>query len=494
MKAQLAKGVAWLSAAKLLVNLLNLCSTFILARLLTPSDFGIVAMAMTVHAVMSAVTELSLSSALIHHEAPTERHFQTAWTMNLIRAALLALGLAASAPLISAGFQDPRLTSVLLAISVSVLLVGLGNPKVVVLTRQLVFWQEFALMVSQKVLGFAVSLGLALAYQSYWALVGGVIASQLAGVIVSYMIQPFRPKFTLVCARELWSFSIWLTLGQIVNTLNWKLDHLLIGRYLGPKALGVYTVGDNLAGLPTRETSGPIEQTLFPGFRTVAHDEALLRRTYQRSQALVSAIALPAGFGCAALAPLLVDLVLGPKWSEATLVVQVLACVFALQTMSSAVHPLALAKGRTQLMFQRDLQAFAMRVPIIAAGMWLGGMPGIIYARLISGNLSIGINMMVVQSLIGLSLGEQLRNTTRSLISAGVMYLSLQAVLHVLPSPAGWVEQLFTVAPLVLMGVSVYLGTHFALWWCVARPEGVETDVLNLVARLHQRLVSPKIL
>jgi len=488
MKDKLAKGVVWLSGAKVLVNALALCSTFVLARLLSPEDFGLVAIASTMLTVLASVTELSLASALIHHKSPTEAHFHTAWTMNLIRALVLALGFCAASPLVAQAFHDERLVRVMLVLGLSVFLGGMTNPKVVVLTRNLEFWQEFVVAVTQKLLGFVVGVTLALVYKSYWALLGGTLASQTAAVLVSYMVQPYRPRLALKHARELWSFSIWLTLGQVVNTLNWKLDHLMIGRYLGTKTLGVYTVGDNLAGMPTRETIGPIEQTLFPGFRTVAHDASKLRGTYQRAQALISAVALPAGFGCAALAPQLVELVLGPKWVEAVLVVQVLACVFALQTMSSTVHPLALAKGETQLMFRRDLLAFGMRVPIIIAGMWLGGMAGVVYARFITGTLAIAINMRVVQTLIGLTLLQQVGNTWRSLVSVSVMFLVLKTALVFQVWPETWMFKLVVLGLYAALGAAVYVGAHFALWASLSRPVGPETDLLAMIKKVRMKL------
>lgn len=482
MKDKLAKGVLWLTGAKALINLLALCSTLVLARLLTPEDFGVVAIATLVMTLLTAVTEMSLSEALVHHAAPGDEHFDTAWTMNFLRALLLGGLLAAASPLVASFYADPRLQPVLLMLAASLVLGGLTNPKMVVLTRRLEFWQDFAVTVSQKVFGFVVGVSMAIVFKSYWALVGGMLASQLAGVIVSYRVVRYRPRFALSRVRELWSFSLWITLGQIVNTLNWRLDHFLISSWIGTHALGVYSVGDNLAAMPTRESVGPLEKALFPGLRHVVDDPDRLRRTYSRAQGLITMIALPIGFICGALAKPLVLLVLGTKWVEAVLVVQVLACVFALQTISSAVLPLAMAKGQTRLMFARDLLAFGMRVPIILIGMWLGGMVGVIYARFVTGLTGMVINAHVVRRLLGLGVLNQFRNSWRSVLSAVVMWALLMGAQQIWPSPESALDRVLWLVLAVAAGLLIYVTLHAMLWRAAGRPTGAEEDFAVMAA------------
>lgn len=488
MKEKLARGVLWLSGAKVVVNVLGLVSTLVLARLLTPEDFGLVAIAMTLIALLQSVTEMSLSAALIHHQAPTDDHFNSAWTMNALRALLLASVLGIASPFVADFYKDPRLLPVLLLLSGSMALAGLNNPKQVVLTRRLEFWQEFAVLVTQKLAGFLVGVGMALVFHSYWALVAGTLATQIAGLIVSYCVVPFRPRPSLSKVRELWSFSAWVTLSYILNTINWKLDHLLIGTFISPKALGIYTVGDNLAGLPTRETIGPLEQALFPGLRQVTDDPERLRRTYARAQALITMIALPVGFGVGALARPLVELVLGPKWLEAVLIVQVLSCVFAVQTISSAVHPLAMAKGKTRMMFGRDVFGFCLRVPIILVGMWWAGMVGIVFGRMVSGTLGVFINATLVRRLIGLTIRQQLFNSWRSLLSVTVMWSALTATVHHWPVNGGALERAGWLAGLGLAGGATYLALHFALWGLAGKPAGAEQDFIELAGKAAGKL------
>lgn len=489
MKEKLTRGVLWLTGAKVMVNLLALCSTFILARILVPEDFGLVALVATMLEVLYAVTELSLAASLIHHANPTEDHFHTAWTMNIIRAAVLGGGFALASPWVAAFYGDERLTAVMCVVGLSVFLSGFNNPKVVTLTRQLVFRQEFIVLVAQKLVGVMVSISVALIYKSYWALVAGMLCTNVAGVVTSYVVVRYRPRPCLRHVKDLLSFSVWLSAGQIVNTLNWKLDHLIIGARMGTRSLGLYTVGDNLASLPTRETIGPIEQTLFPGLRTVADDPARLTSVYLRTQALISAIALPVGVLFALQAEAVVRLVLGEKWMQAVVVVQILASVFALQTMASPVRPLALAKGETRLLFLRDLAGFAMRVPLIAAAAYWGSLLTVLQARALTGVLAVGLNMTVVRTILGLGYLQQLRNTERSLVSVLVMALAFWQLAPAGPGPqSAWWHAVLQLATQSACGLLIYGTVHFLLWQLRGRPAGAENEFSTLVTKIRGRL------
>lgn len=488
MKEKLARGVVWLGFAKVLVNILALCSTFVLARLLTPEDFGLVAIATTILSVIGPITELSLSSALIQHKQPTAAHYHTAWTLNVLRAILVTVLFVVMAPWVAGYYSDERLELVMFAIGLSVLIGGFTNPRVAALTRNLEFMPSFILAVSQKLFGFVVGVGLALAYESYWALLGGTLASQAAGVIASYVVAPHKPKICVSEARELWSFSVWLTLGQTVNTLNWRLDHLMVGSMLGPKPLGTYVVGDNLASLPTREASGPIEQALFPGFSAVRHDRDALIRVYLRAQALICSAVLPLGFGVSLVADKLVPLALGNQWGDAIIIVQVLACVFALQTLGNTVQPLAMAEGATKLMFQRDLFSFAMRVPIIFLGMWFGGMVGVVYARFVTGCLAILINMFLVRRLIGVSIVYQFMNCIRSLVSVAVMSVAVILFTRYVSAGDSISGGLLHLLVVSVLGATIYVLSHLTMWRISGAPVGPESEFMAYGRKILDKL------
>jgi len=454
---------------------------------LTPADFGLVAIVMALLAIVESVTDLSLASALIHHKNPSEDHFHTAWSLNLTRGLLIAAMFACAAPYVADYYHDSRLKEIMWVIGASIFVTGFNNPKMVVLTRDLIFWQQFVMTVSQKLAGFVVGVTLAFVFKSYWAIVGGTVASQLVGVIVTYLVVPYRPRFSYRHTREIWSFSVWLTLGKMINTINWKFDHLMIGSYLGTKSLGFYTVGDNLAAMPTREAIQPLESTLFPGFKHLVHDKTRLRNAYVSAQGLISALALPLGVGFAMVAHPLILLLMGEKWLPVVQVIQVISCVFVLQTIGSQVHPLAMALGETKVLFKRDLISFFIRLPIIIAGMFIAGLMGVVYGRAISGTISLLINMHLISKMIPLSVLSQLRGNVRSLLSAISMAVALFLIRDLTGIDGSTTQLIFHLIVLSISGAFVYLFIHFCLWIVMKKPSGPETEFMRIASTLWQK-------
>jgi lipopolysaccharide exporter len=481
---RLIKGSMWLSLSRAIVNGLATLSTLVLAWNLAPSDFGLVALGTTMMLIVTTVTELSLAEALIRHEAPNESHFSTAWTLNAARGLLLCLLFAVCAYPAATLFEEPRLFGVMLALGLSILLGGLTNPRRVMLQRDLIFWQEFVLAVAQKVTGFVAAVAIAMIYHSYWALVIGTLVSQVTNVIVSYLVLPFWPRITFKHMREFFSFSAWLAAGQIINTLNWRFDYLLVGKMLGTTALGYYSVGSNLAMTPTREATLPLTQTIYPGFSSIRDDPARLAAAYQRVQALVAAIALPAGIGVAVVADPLVRLVLGEKWAPVIFIIQSLASVYALQTLGSLVQPLGMAKGETRLLFIRDTQMLFVRVPVVVAGLMLYGLQGVIIGRVFTGLLGAFINMILVRRFIGVTVMTQLAANMRALASIVVMAAGVWLASGFLPQTTDKVALALQLACLAVLGGLLYCGSTFLLWTLMKRPAGPEMDVQKIVGKI----------
>lgn len=487
MQGRLAKGATWVAAARVLIGLVGFASTVILARLLTPADFGLVAIVSTVTIVIGAITELSLAEALLQHRDPSDAHFHSAFTLNLLRSALLAAIVVASALPLSWIYNDPRLTAPLLVVGASTFLAGAFSPRLVTFQRRLIFWQDFAMGVSQKLAGFVVSIALAVMFRSYWALIFGIVATQLTALIASYVLAPYRPRLMLAKVRDLLSFSIWLSLGQAVNTLNWRSDQLILGYVLGPATLGVYTVGDNLANMPTREATTPLAQTLFPGFARMIDEPDRLREAYQRAQSFLCAVALPVGVGFALLARPVVLVTLGEKWMSAVVIIQFLSVIGALTTLSSALQPLAMAMGETRDLFVRDLINISIRLPLIVAGLLLGGLIGVIYARCISSMISTLINMAMAKRLLGLPIHRQFQVNFRALASVVLMAIVVHAADLAIADPVSRNMLVLKLMLLGAVGAISYSGCSYFLWTVKGRGEGAERELAQLIQTFIRR-------
>lgn len=481
MRARVARGAIWVTSARMAINVLGFVSTIVLARLLVPADFGLVALATTMLAILSSITSMSLSSALVQHSDPTREHLDTSFTLNSLRSLGVALVFCASAFPMAAIYDEPRLPGLIFALSISLLLEGCANPRLGLLMRDLSFRKQFAVDVSTKLVALVVSVVIAVLFRSYWALVAGTIAGQFCGSLLSYVLAPYRPRWSIAKWREMLSYSVWLTLGQIVNTLNWRLDQLLIGAMLGRSTLGYYTVGDNLAALPTREVTTPLTSTLFPAFARLKDDRERLATAYNRAQLLLTAVALPLGVGTALIARPAIEIALGPKWGGAVLVVQVLGAVFAFQTLARLSQPLGMAVGATRLLFVRDVQQLFIRVPLVVGGILLWGLPGLLGARAVNGLIGTVMNMGIVRRITGLGFAQQLAGNIRAFVSIAAM---AGAVLAVPDGHGLW----FQLAARTAVGAVVYVGVHMGLWFAAGRPDGAEAELLRLFSQVTARI------
>ncbi|BEV08078.1 lipopolysaccharide biosynthesis protein [Methylophilus sp. DW102] len=488
MKKDLLKGALWLSAAKLLVNIIAFISTIVFARILLPDDFGLVSFALAIFGLITAVTDLSLASALVQKNEIHEEHFHTAFTMNAIRGGLVAFILFSAAPFITQSYGDHRLELILRALSVVLLISGFGNPKIVTFTRNLKFWQEFVINVTQKLLGFLVGVAIGYLYHSYWALVIAGIVHQLTGLIVSYILIPYKPKFSLVYVKDLWSFSVWLTLCQAAININMKFDQFLIGSKLGNNTLGIYSVGDNLSTTPTREMIAPIEATLFPAFSKIGSDIPRLQKAYLRSQGLIAFIAIPVGVTIALFSDLIIHLFLGERWIGAATVMQYIAVLVSLQTLASPAHQLAMSQGMTKNIFYRDMATLLVRIPLLIIGYISNGLIGILIARFTSNFFTILLNMLMVKKILSVPLLIQIDSNMRTIAGALIMSLTILLLKEYVPIPSDFVMRLSYLIFGGLASIVIYLSVTFGLNAQLRSVISPEHEIIKLIESLKEKI------
>jgi len=492
-RGSLSKGAAWIGSSRLLVNALGLISTLVLARLLVPEDFGLVALAESIFAMVAAITELSLAHALVQHRKPQAHHYHTAWTLNLLRAVLLAAAMAALGFLFARVYGDDRLIELFFVLAVATVIGGLENPMLVTFTRKLIFWQEFALNVASKFVGFAVAITIAYIFRSFWALVLGSLAAQLTRVIVSYVIRPYRPRFSFKGYRDLLSFSVWLTLSNGIQTANWRLDPVLLGLFVPTSAIGQYSVGNRIASLPVKQGLAPIRTLFFPAFARMQDDLHRLRNAYLNAQGLVCLLAMPIGFGFAVVTGPLVELAMGRTWLPAVPVIQVLVILSALQVTESS-QSLAMALDRTKEVFKRDMRVFAIRLPIVLAGLFigtateLGALMGLVAGKALSSLINIGLNFRLVTILTGISVATQLSVVWRPLVAAGVMSAAVVGIASRASLSPILAQPIPTIALAVGIGAVLYPALLTLLWLGAGRPDGAERTSLAFLNRTRRSL------
>ena len=480
--AKVASGAAWLVGARLGTKLLDLISTLVLARLLVPADFGLVALAVTVLVILNSVTDMSLGTAVVQIPKPTAHHYDTVFTLTLLRGLAIFLLMAVIAVPFADFYQDDRLVWPIVLLGLAPLIRGMISPKMIVYVREVRFLPQFVLEVGGKVAAFLVTLLMAYLHPSYWAMVAGLIAAPVITTFASYILAPYRPKLDLSEFKGLIGFTGWITLSQVVGTLNLQADRLILGNYLGKSVLGQYVVGSELAGMPTQVPLAPIMQALYAGFAKLKGDLAMLQSAYRTSQTILVAIALPLGLVVGVLAEKIVLLALGPTWLPAASVITVLAPVIALQIVTGPAQSAMMALGLTRTIFNRDLLGLCIRIPTIVLGLYLAGLEGVIWARALTGGMLIYLNLQVVSRHLNISMGSQLLAPWRSLVSGVALTAVVLGLEDQIAAPEQFLLSACGVAAVATAGIAAYIGCHLILWQLSGRPQGAETKLFSLAA------------
>jgi len=479
--SRVAKATAWIVAGRLGVRLAGFINMLIIARLLVPDDFGVVAIGLTVMQLLQNVSDMGIAQTVIRMKNATKADLDTLFTLSAARGVVTALILAALAPLAVAIYGDDRLLSVFLLIALHPLLTGFVNPRFFEFEREIDFSRDFRVALMAKLAEVATAIIIAVIFRSYIALIAGLVAGGMVRLVLSYVMRPWLPGLALSSFRQVFGFMGWLTGISFAAALNNKLDALILGRIVGPVGTGLYYVGEQLAELATRESGEPIARALYPGFATLTGTPERMREVFLHGVAALAIIALPAAIGFAMVADLAVPLILGQQWVEAVPVIQFIGPVLGLQSLVLATQSYAMAQDRPQLIFWREMAFFFFRTPIFITGAIMYGLIGAVAATALTGLGHLALNLHLYQRLSGAPFWQPLWVARRSLIGVAVMAALIVALRPALESLPDFV----TLAVLVGTGGAAFVGTLIACWIAEGRPHGIETTIRDkFLARL----------
>lgn len=470
-------------------RLIGLLSTLVLARLLAPGDFGLVAMAMIVVGLIDVLLDLGVGSALIQNRTADKADFDTAWTLRLCQAALAATIIAVGAPLVARYYNDPRVVDILRVIAISVLVGGFENIGIVSFQRDMEFGRDFRFFLTKRVIGTVVTIALAYSLRSYWALVLGSLWGRCVGVTLSYAMHAFRPRISFERIRAIWSFSQWNIVQSIAGYMTTRLDQFVLGRRSMPAVLGAYSIGDEIASMPTSEILAPLGRVMFPAFAMAKHDMAEFRRIVVLSFSIQALVGIPAGVGIALVARELVPLLLGAQWHAAIPLIQVLGFVGVATSMVHSGHYALLALGRVKALSIFTVGRFLVLLAILVVAFPRAGAQEVAELRLAVAFVALlGVQFLVRALVPGLGLMAVFTEAWRPVVGALVM---VPAVL-VAGTVASALPDVLILAIKVLVGVVTYALVVAVTWQMVGHPAGAESYVLEKVRLSGLRGLSPR--
>lgn len=484
----MAVGAFWMITFKLADRSLGLISTLILARVLVPHDFGIVAMAMSFVMLLELLTAFGFETALIQMQSRDRELWDTAWTFDVIFGLFLAFMMVAFAGQVAAFYRNLELEHVIRALAAGALIQGFQNIGVVAFRTEMQFDREFRFLVTRKIITFSITIPAALILNNYWALVIGQVSGKIAGTSLSYWMHSYRPHLSLKAFGRLIHFSKWLLASNIAGYLRERSSDWILGRTNGASALGTYNIGAEFAALPSTELLAPINRALLPAYSSISRDPEKLRTEYLSVLSVVALVGTPAVAGLAATGPFLVPVLLGSSWAGVVPVLMILAFTGATNIISGNTYPAYLAIGRPDIVVKIGLLGAILNILLMLLLAPPYGPSGAALASLVTSLVVVPISIAVVVRVLSVPPGAILRAIWRPFVAAAIMYAGVLSFVQQFSLEPGILINLGRLALAVLLGVAIYAGSVAALWWICGRPQAGETMLWSKSVEMMRRV------
>lgn len=343
-----AKGVSWVWLLNLFTRGISLLSIIIIARILTPSDFGLYGIALLAMALLEVLTETGVNVVLIQKGGELDEYIDSAWIVSIARGIFIALMLILLAPIVSIFFNTQNSTYLLLLIAIVPFLRGFINPSIIKFQKYLDFQKEFWYKLSIAFFGAFVSLALVILTKSVASLIYGMIAGVMLEIIISFVFLKPRPHFKIHrdYFLQILNKGKWITLSGIFNYLFHNFDNIVIGKILGAGSLGLYQMAYRISMLPITDVADVISKVTFPVYTLISGDKPRLRKAFFKTILFISAITLPFGVILLFFPYQIIALILGQKWLGIVDVLRVLAIFGVIRAISGSTSALFLSLGK----------------------------------------------------------------------------------------------------------------------------------------------------
>jgi O-antigen/teichoic acid export membrane protein len=449
----------------------------ILARFIAADAFGLFGIGIIVLTWAERFAQSGMHAALVRKTGDVDPYLDTAWTAQLLRGCAFAVLLFAASPRLASVFEDARATPVIAALAVLFVVRGLASPAVVRMWRALDFKRITQWSLWEVGVGTVVGVWLGILWGDVRALVGSVLAGDLARAVSSYWLAPHRPRLRLDGRRlrELAGFGIWVFLFEITRLVIVTFDGVMVGRLLGAQALGLYQMAERVAFLFTGQIEMIASRVMLPAFAQIGERDRL-RSTFVRVLHVAAALAVPTGAMLTAYAEPLVLTLLGQSWRDSVGIVRVIVWCGVARALGGVTIPFFQALGRPQVPFRSTVAGGMVMAVAIVPLMTRWGAGGAAAAVTLGALVSLGWELWVVMWTLRPPAGQLVRVAGTAM--AGGLPFTVSGLPIVTAHAPHWTFSLLG-AGLVFAGVMAWsLRSYVGVGWPVApAPPAGRSDV-----------------
>ena len=454
-------GGKWVTLSTVISTLFQFTQVAILARLLSPSDFGIVSVSNLILAFFQIFANLGFSNSIIYKQEGDRKVLSTLYFLNLMVGVVIFIVIWFSTPYIVSFYHEPKLEQVIKLASWYFLIVYFGQLYMFLLEKELNFRSVAVIDIAGTVVGSGVTITLAYGgYEELSLIIGSLVMQVIRTVLqVLFGMKFFIPTwfFNLRDVQEHLRFGLYNLGDGLLGFVQTYSDSIFIGGMLGVKLLGYYTVAFQLAIFPIGKLNPMILQVAYPILAKMKDNTANLKQSYLKILDFISYCNLPLLAGLFITAETVVPVFYGPGWEKTTDLVRVFIFVGALSCLSHPLYTLAFTKGKPNLLFYLNLITLVIKVPMVYLLGTYYQVSGIAAAYLLATFLNLVINFLMVQYLIGDFMGVFLRNIAKPLLFCLIM----AGVVTVYKTVVGY-EGLANMLAEIAIGGTTYAGLTLA--------------------------------
>ncbi len=461
LKHQTVSGIKWVFGASIAQRVIAFGTTVVLARVLTPADFGLFSLAFVMIDGFSLFKSLGFDSALVRRkEGDIAAAYNTAFFLIPAMGVILFAALFFIAPFGAQALGNPGVTNIIRALGLVFVISCFGKVPQTVLYREMKFKYKALAELAGHITYAAAALGLALNGFGVWSLVAAYLLRNLVQISMEWTASGWRPKFEFdkAVAWEMFHFGKYIFASGALWFLNNNLDNIVIGKYLGVTMLGYYAISVNLANFLATYFLGRVGFVMYPAYSKLQDDLNDVKRVVLKTTRMISAVAVPFAFGVFTFAPDILLLIFGEKWLPAAGALRILAWVGLIRSLGGVLWPVFMARGKTKADFQVNLASvglfFLLVIPLAVKFRLIGAAS----ALLISTAAAFAIGMIRIRKYLRLNPLEFLAVLKPAAYGSVIMSMAGVAVKYLtLPTGAQWSAAISIAAAVITYAMVSYL-------------------------------------
>ncbi len=473
-------GSLWVIFSKWIIRFFGIISTAILARIYSPEDFGIVAIALLVMAFLEVILQNGTENYLIRQEHINSIDYDTAWSIRLVILIIMAMILGICSESLSDFFQDSKLIYVFYFLSFVLFISAFENIGMVIHRKNFNFRIIFWFNILKKISGFVTTVALAFYLKNYWAVIIGLFTFRFTAVILSYILSTYRPSFRFTGFKRQWNFSKWVLLNNITNLGRQKSEQIVISKMLGVGDIGLYSLAQQIASIPMTELIQPLMITLYSAYSDILKNIDQLSLVFIKVIGIISNIVLPLLTGLFILSPMITTLFLGNNWGAVVPILKLMIVITGVQIYITIISNLLTALDKVKIIAIVNWVLIIILIPSMIYIAIDGNLEELILGRTALAIIFLPVFIVILLRSLSIKTPLLIMAVIRPAVSSVFMGFSIY-YLDTFLSDYPDIVRLFSET---IAGVVIYSITVITLWFVSGMNIGGEDFILDKFARV----------